>query len=285
MDLRIGTADGLIEPPRGTTVAGPLRVFGDAALTADGRVLWHTDGEWKVLATAPGLLCALDAPGGLLLGTEGAHLLRVGRDGLEPVSGFDRVAGRATWYTPWGGPPDVRSLTRTEDNVLLASVHVGGIPRSADGGRTWSPTIEVAADVHQVRSVPGTIDLVVAAAAVGCCVSRDAGSTWSVWTEGLHAHYCRAVAVSGDLVLMSASEGPRGRRCAVYRASLSGGGAFERVTDWIAGNVDAHALDALEGTVVYGTRDGTVWRSDDYGAIWYVVADGLAPVTSVSLVP
>lgn len=285
MDLRIGTAEGLIGPDGARSVDGPLRVFGDAVLTADGRILWHTGGTWRLLDSAPGLLCALDAPGGLLLGTEGAHLLRVAPDRLTPVVGFERVEGRDRWYTPWGGPPDLRSLARTEDNVLLASVHVGGIPRSLDGGRTWSPTIDIEADVHQVRGVWGRTDLVVAAAAVGFCLSLDAGATWTVRTEGLHATYCRAVAVGGDHAYLSASEGPRGRDCAIYRTRLGGAGPLERITDPIRGNVDAHALDAHGDRVVFGTRDGTVWQSEDAGDTWVRLLDGLAPVTSLSLVP
>ncbi len=283
MGYRIGTADGLLEPPHNPIDTGPVRVFGDAAVTADGRVLWQVVDSWKVLAKAPGLLCALDAPGGLLVGTEGAHLLRMGRDGLEPVVGFDEIDGRATWYTPWGGPPDLRSLTITADDVLLASVHVGGIPRSEDGGASWFPSIDIETDVHQVRAVTGRSGVVVAAAGVGCCISGDNGATWTVRAEGLHAPYCRAVAVTDDLVFVSASEGPRGNKCAIYRAALAGSGDFRRVTDWVDGNVDTNALDALDSCVVFGTLAGAIWRSDDHGATWERVQHGLSPVTSVSI--
>ena len=283
--LRIGTAEGLIEPPAGVTIEGPTRVFGDAAIGADGRVLWHRDDGWTELASAPDLLCAVDAPGGLLIGTEGAHLVRVAPDGLERIQSFETVAGRDAWYTPWGGAPETRSLTRTDDNVLLANIHVGGIPRSDDAGRTWHPTIDIEADVHQVRAAPGRPDLVLAAAAVGCCQSDDGGVTWRVIADGLHATYCRAVAFTGDAVVVSASEGPRGRQSALYRRGLEPTRPFERITDWIDGNIDTYALDALDDRVVYGTRAGTVRESTDAGTTWSVLFDDLAPVTSVSLTP
>jgi hypothetical protein len=283
--LRIGTVEGLLEPPDGMTITGPTRVFGDAALAADGRVLWHRDGGWTELANGPDLLCAVDAPGGLLIGTEGAHLTRVTPDGLQRVASFEATAGRNEWYTPWGGEPEARSLTRTDDNVLLASVHVGGIPRSDDGGRSWHPTIDIEADVHQVRAVAGRDPLVVAAAAVGCCRSDDRGLTWQVLAEGLHATYCRAVAIAGDALLVSASEGPRGRKSALYRRGLTSSAPFERVTDWLDGNVDTHALDALGDHAVFGTRSGVVWQSMDAGATWDILLEDLAPVTSISLVP
>lgn len=283
--LRIGTAEGLVEPPDGVTIPGPTRVFGDAALGADGRVLWWSSDGWTELAQGPDLLCAVDAPGGLLIGTEGAHLLQVGTAGLTRVEGFDATPGRDQWYTPWGGPPDTRSLTCTDDNVLLASVHVGGIPRSDDSGRSWMPTIDIEADVHQVRSFPGRAEVVVAAAAVGYCRSDDGGVTWRVMADGLHATYCRAIAVTPDAVIVSASEGPRGRQSALYRRPLEGHAAFERITEWVDGNIDTHALDALGDEVVFGTRTGVVWQSQDGGTTWDVRMKRLAPITSLSLVP
>jgi len=283
MGLRIGTAEGLLEPPHGATIEGPVRVFGDAAIGADGRVLWWSGGTWSELAAAPGLLCAVDAPGGLLVGGEDARLFRVGTDGLVPVTGFDRCPGRDQWYTPWGGPPDVRSLACTLDNVLLVNVHVGGIPRSVDGGRTWHPTIDVHADVHEVRTSRTGAAIAVAAAAVGCATSDDAGETWTVRVDGLHATYCRAVAISGDVVIVSASEGPRGRQSAVYRRRLDHDAPFERVTDWIDGNVDTHALDLVGEHGAFGTRDGSVWESDDGGVTWNETMRDLAPVTSVTI--
>jgi photosystem II stability/assembly factor-like uncharacterized protein len=284
--LRVGTAEGLVEPPDGVTVPGPTRVFGDAALGADGRVLWWSEHDgWAELGRGPDLLCAVDAPGGLLIGTAAAHLVRVGAAGLERLEGFEHVDGRESWYTPWGGPPETRTLARTDDNVLLAGVHVGGIPRSEDGGRTWSPTIDIEADVHEVRALPGRAEVVVAAAAVGYLRSDDGGLTWRVMADGLHATYCRAVAIAGDAVIISASEGPRGRQSALYRRSLENGGAFERITDWVDGNVDTHALDADADRIVFGTRAGVVWQSDDGGTSWDVLLDKLAPITSLSLVP
>ena len=54
---------------------------------------------------------------------------------------------------------------------------------------------------------------------------------WEFVTAGMHAHYSRAVAVSDDTVLVSASTGPRGRRSALYRKPLDGGTRFERCHD------------------------------------------------------
>jgi hypothetical protein len=285
MELRIATASGLVASDTRALRAGPARVFGDTLIVGDRHLYWYTDQGWIPVGDAPGLRCAVDAPGGIVVGTEGAHLLRRGAQGLVRLEGFEAVAGREDWYTPWGGPPEVRSLACTADNVLFANVHVGGIARSEDAGRTWEPTLDIHFDVHQVRSIWGRGDLVVAAAAVGLCISRDAGRTWRVRAEGLDGTYCRAVAVPDEAILVSASEGPRGRRCAIYRTTIHGDAPFERVTGWMVGNVDTAALDGLGEHVAFGTRTGDVWQSADSGSTWDRLHTGLAPVSSISLVP
>ena len=286
MKLRIATAEGLIESGAGNapTVAGPVRIFGDVLIAGGRRALWRGVAGWTEMAQATGILSAVDAPGGLIIGTEGAHLLRLGSDGFETLESFDRVPGRDEWYTPWGGPPEVRSLACTPDNVLLANVHVGGIARSDDGGRSWASTVDIHDDVHQVRSASGRGDIVVAAAAVGLLFSSDAGLTWRAHHRGLHATYCRAVAVLDNAILISASEGPRGRQSAIYRTNLDATERFERVTDWIDGNVDSHALDGLGEAAAFGTPRGAVYESTDSGTTWNESRSGLAPVTSLTLV-
>src|SRR5437763_19482 len=67
--------------------------------------------------------------GGLLRGTRKARLLRIGENAaVELVGGFDRAPGRDGWYTPWGGPPDTRSISEDRQSVFV-NVHVGGVLR------------------------------------------------------------------------------------------------------------------------------------------------------------
>src|SRR5918994_2081553 len=76
--------------------------------------------------------CVLPVAGGALVGTANARLVFV-RDGdATMLERFDGADGRDGWYTPWGGPPDTRSLSRSADGSLFANVHVGGILRAAD---------------------------------------------------------------------------------------------------------------------------------------------------------
>jgi hypothetical protein len=302
MGLRIllGTESGLWEQ-RGDALE-PVEKFAAREVTAlardgtrtwalvEGRVLWATRdrGGWQAHASidGPAATCLAPAPGGLLVGTAQAHLLRLEHGKLSRVESFEAVAGRDKWYTPWGDPADVRSIAVAPDGTIHVNVHVGGVARSRDGGASWAPTVDVEADVHQVRAHPTRPNVVLAAAYEGFGISRDGGDSWEFITDGMHAHYARAVAVSSGTVLVSASTGPRGRRSALYRKPFDDGTRFERCHDrlpWFDDNIDTACLEAAGPVVVFGTADGRVFRSLDSGAHWELVAKGMPSVRYISL--
>jgi hypothetical protein len=293
-DDGIRTAGGDGEPGfRGRTVDAVASGDGAVWAVVDGHEVWRADraGEGRPAALPAGrrLNCLVVAGGAVLAGTAEAHLLRLEAGELRPLPSFDQVEGRDGWYTPWGGPPDVRSLAVGADGALWVNVHVGGIPASHDGGRTWRPTIDVDADVHQVASHPADPGRVLAATARGLAESADAGETWAYLTDGMHASYCRAVALAGGTVVVSCSTGPRGGRAGLYRRPLDApaGTPFERCRDglpeWFQGNVDTACLDAVGSTVAFGTGTGEVYASGDAGATWERVAADLPPVRCLLL--
>src|SRR5205085_4798127 len=114
---------------------------------------------------------------------------KVGLDGggNEPVPSFDEVEGRDAWHQPHGGPPAVRTSVADNEGRLYVNVHVGGIVRSDDDGRSWQPTIDIDNDVHQVATVPSQPGRIVAATARGLATSDDYGKTWRILDDGLHA--------------------------------------------------------------------------------------------------
>ena len=273
---------------RSVTAIAPARE--DLWAIVEGSEVWHAaDTERWTLATEMEQhrgTCIAAIDDNVFVGSSEARLFSLGGQGLEPVVPFDQAEGRSTWYTPWGGPPDTRSIANWDEAVYV-NVHVGGILRTEDRGETWTPTIDIDADVHQVTTAEG---LVLAACAGGLAVSSDRGVTWTFRTEGLEAAYSRAVAVCGDAVLLSCSNGPRGGRGSVYRGGLAGSG-LERcragLPDRFDDNIDSYCLDALpEGSfAAFGTSDGRVFASEDAGLSWVEVASGLPPVQRVLVLP
>jgi hypothetical protein len=256
------------------------------------------DGLWSTIATTDlGLACCVPVGDVIYVGTDDARVLRVGADGaLEQLRGFDAVAGRETWYAGSAvingqrvGPPlGIRSITATPDGaVLFANVHVGGVPRSTDGGATWQPTIDVESDVHEVRAHPNRPGVVMAAAAIGLCVSRDDGMTWDVEQEGLHASYCSAVAFAGDDVLVSASVDHFAAQGAVYRRPVDGHDSLVAVGGlpaWTDGIIDTGCIATRGSAVALADRKGNLYVSADTGHSWSRRADGFPAPSSVLIV-
>ena len=280
---------------------GPVHLAGRAVTTVapareelwavvEGSEVWHTADldRWTLAAVIENHrgTCIAAIDNDVYVGSSDARLFRVTGGGIEPVVPFDRAEGRSKWYTPWGGPPDTRSISNW-DEAIYVNVHVGGILRTEDRGDNWSPTIDIDADVHQVTTAEG---LVLAACAGGLAVSSDRGNTWTLRSDGLEAPYSRAVAVCGDEVLTSASNGPRGGRAAVYRGDLEDG-RLERcragLPEWFDDNIDSYCLDALpEGSfIAFGTPDGRVFASEDTGVSWVELASGLPRVQRVLVLP
>lgn len=256
----------------------------------DGKEVVHTAGVdwWFHVANLSGLRgnCIADTRAGVILGTSEAHLYRIAGRGLERVRSFERAPGRKEWFTPWGGPPDTRSITEDRDTVYV-NVHVGGVLRSSDHGESWQSTIDIGADIHRVTTGHGRV---YAAGARGLSVSRDRGDTWSVSGEGLQGSYCRGVIVCGDSILVTSADGPRGGHSAVYRSAVDGR-SFERGTqglpEWFSKNIDSLWLDAFPNgsLAAFATEDGQVFASTDQGISWSQITGGLQGITRVQLIP
>ena len=230
--------------------------------------------------------CLQPVSGAVLVGTAQARLAMIEDGAVRMVRPFDEAQGREAWYTPWGGPPDTRSLARSADGTLFANVHVGGILRAEAPEGVWSPTIDIDADVHQVLTDPFDPGHVVAATARGLAESGDGGGTWRFADEGLDAPYARAVALDGERLYLSASNGPRGGHAGVYRRDPEAA-VFEKcgggLPEWFGGNVDSHRLAAAGGTALFGTEDGKAFLSEDGGDSWRKVLDGSTRVTCVGV--
>lgn len=306
--LLAGTGHGLYELRRNQPAAA-LHLMGNAvdALAADrdgwwavveGWEIWWAPPErryWDLRAIGSGgrLRCLQSTPHGLFAGTAEAGLARLGTDEsrLDPVETFDHVEGRDQWHTPWGGPPDTRSLSWSDDGdgagALYAGIHVGGIVMSTDGGRSWRPAgLDIHADVHQVLAgtAPGRV---LASCARGLAVSEDGGETWRVDDEGLHATYSRALTATSRTLVLGVSSGPGGKDSALYRRSLDDGGPFERCREGLpqdlGGNIDTGCLTTDGETLAFITPAGQAFTSADEGASWTKFVDGVSEVRCLAV--
>jgi hypothetical protein len=288
--IHVATAAGIFGFGDGSEVALPDRDV--TALAGDDGGWWALSGhsllhrtpgtEWVDVATVegPAPTCVRPTVHGVLIGTEEAHLLRMEGNSPTPVAGFEDAPGRDEWFTPWGGPPAVRSIAASGD-VVHVNVHVGGILRTKDAGE-WSPTIDIRSDVHEVIARG---EDVVAATALGLATSPDGGDTWDFTDEGLHASYARAVALAGDQLLMTASLGPRGGRGGIYRRAMGSAEPFVKVhagiPEWFPDNIDSGCVSADGELVAFGTADGHAYVSEDSGTSWEELAAGLPLVQAV----
>jgi hypothetical protein len=254
-------------------------------------------GEWATVATSEfELSCCMAVRDAIYVGTDDARMLRLSHEGgvLDPIDGFDNVAGRDAWFAGSAivngqrlGPPlGIRSVAANSNgSILFANVHVGGIPRSMDGGRTWQPTIDINSDVHEVRAHQADPDIVVAASAIGLCISRDAGATWAIERDGLHASYCSAVAFSGDDILVSASTDHFATQGRIYRRPIRPDGHIVAVEDglptWISGIADTGCIATNGSTIVVVDRAGTLYLSTEFGLAWSRSSSELPTPSSV----
>jgi hypothetical protein len=265
---------------------GALAVVGQHSLRRRA-----ADGEWVTVAESEfPLSCCVSVRDTIYAGTDDARMLRLRHEAgvLDPIEGFDRVAGRETWFAGSAivngqrvGPPlGIRSVAANANgSVLFSNVHVGGIPRSLDGGRTWEATIDIHSDVHEVRAHPADPHIVAAASAVGLCMSRDAGATWTIECDGLHAPHCSAVAFSGDDILVSASTDPFAAQGRVYRRSIRPDGELRAVEDgmpaWTEGKVDTGCMATNGSMIAVADRGGNLYLSTEFGRGWSRINSGL----------
>ena len=306
MHLLIGTDDGLYELGQGAPRrlrAGKVTHLaagrGGAWAIVDDRIESLAEGSWEPPPRPEGSgeppslpaglqpRCLLPMDGSLLIGTSEAHLYRAEAAELVPIDGFAGAAGRDEWHTPWGGPPDTRSLARDAGGSIYANVHVGGVLRSADS-EGWEPTMDIGADVHQVNAHPTLAACVLVASARGLGLSFDGATSWEFTRDGLHSAYARAVAAADETLYISASAGPSGGRAALYRRTLRGSTRLERcrsgLPEWFEGNIDTGCLVASGAEVALGTAGGEVHASRDAGATWSQAASDLPSIRALAVV-
>ena len=295
--VMIGTVDGLYrldeaEPYAlaGRPVTHVYARFGDLWAVVDGEALVLNPGLAREMTVAvltdEHANCALVTAERVLVGASHAALYELVDNELRRSRSFEDAPDRASWFTPWGGPPDVRSIAQGVEGNLYVNVHVGGVVRSDDRGTTWTDTMDINADVHEVIADPVVPGRAFVASAIGLGMTVDGGDSWTFTTDGLHSTYCRAVAASAGSVFVTASLGSQGQQAALYRRDLSGEGPLIRceqgLPEWFSTNINTFCVAAHGGFVVAGDANGTVYISHDDGVSWDTAATDLPRINSLT---
>ena len=159
-------------------------------------------------------------------------------------------------------------MASADDETLYVNVHVGGIVRSTDGGMTWTDTLDIHSDVHQVITDPDRPRHAYAATARGFAVTTDGADTWGFIDEGLDSSYCPGDRhLDGIRVYLGLA---RARRSQVGRVPEIAWGrhlpALHQGPTRLVQHQRRHVLPGrTDQLVVAGDADGTVYESLDDG--------------------
>lgn len=183
-----------------------------------------------------------------------------------------------TWRRTAVGAPVVRILPSRypqSDPTVFAATGAG-LLKSPDGGRTFVATPLGGTPVYRLEW-PGPA--LVAATGRGVLVSMDSGLTWKGPEGGLPSGDVRALALSSFYAIdpvIFAGVGSAG----VYRSSNGG-------RTWEPAGLPGHEVTDLAwlGPYLYALSGGGVFRSEDRGASWTRLTNGLAVAPTRVLFP
>jgi photosystem II stability/assembly factor-like uncharacterized protein len=258
--------------PDGVVLAGSYG--GGLHRSTDGGGAWsRVEGEME-----PAVRCLLPVPGGgaLLAGTEPGRILRSEDDGRSwtQLEGFATLPGNDRWflpYSPRGGAVRNIHASPGRPERLLASVEVGGLARTDDGGATWICEPVIAdEDIHHITGHPDDDDLLFVSLGTayigargderrgGVARSRDGGRTW----EKVEWDYTRSTCVPPsrpDLLLAGPAE--RVGRAGRIVVSADGGDTWQPAGD----GIDVPMPDMVE--LFVPSPEGDVWAICSQGRL------------------
>jgi photosystem II stability/assembly factor-like uncharacterized protein len=247
----------------------------------------HGD-RWRPLgAPAPGLaIWSLyrhpDRPAAIFAGYEPCAVYRSDEDGEN----WQRLSIASAWPAITAGPEMPKRVSGIaiepgDPDTIYASVEIGGLLRSRDGGATWEAAVdglyvhEDAVDLHGVIAGPAPGEVTVTTR-VGAFQSRDYGAHWrTLPLPPLRekGSYCRAIAreVGGaSRLFIGAGNDFDGDQGALF-ASSDDGATFQTVPlpGPTKSAVFAIAVNpARPASIACATKNGGVFFSGDRGEKW-----------------
>ncbi len=222
-------------------------------------------------------------PDVILAGYEPCAIHRSDDDGET----FEELPVAGSWPDVTSGPDMPKRITGIavepgNPDIIYASVEIGGLLRSRDGGRSWAAAIdgvyvvEDSVDLHGVVVSPAHPGLVTITTRVGTFQSNDGGEHWRklpVPALREKGSYCRAIVYAPgrpETLYVGAGSDFDGDRGALFISDDDG-------TSWrsadlpgpLKSTVFAIAVNpALPEHVFCSTKNGGVFASDDRGKSW-----------------
>lgn len=292
---------------------------GALAGTQSGSIVsWTGSGEAKLLAKDLGeavTALALAKNGRVLAGCLPAAAWRA-KDLGESWTEFRTLASTPGSDAWWGPELEPRTAEREaaehrlpasvtavgahhkDAKTLYVGIHVGGVYRSRDGGKSWFNLGIPSSDVHSIQLSAARPERVYITTGgrepvgTGAFCSDDEGISWRAMGETNRRQYTMGLAAhptEPDRVIISATTGPPGTwkshaHCDVY-LSTDAGRRFRTVVKDLKGAVRRRALvinPRVPSEAAFGTTTGELWYSNDGGESFDRVAEGLADLTSVA---
>ena len=182
---------------------------------------------------------------------------------------------------------------------MYASIEVGGLLESTDGGQTWTDIDVPNPDVHRTVIDHRNPSVLWTTGGAGLLQSEDGGRSWQELfgkENEIGGYPDQLVHLPSDPDTLYVSASQTGPRSWVREGSTKGfaGGRIAKSTDggrsWtvltgglpdrLHGNVEAMCLEEANGSVQLfaGMTDGEVWWTGDGGENWSMIAQ-LAPVS------
>jgi photosystem II stability/assembly factor-like uncharacterized protein len=250
----------------------------------------------------------------LFCGVEPAALFRSDDAGesWSLVNGLFDHPHRPQWQ-PGGGGLCLHTILPDPGNKqrMHIAISTGGVYRTDDGGETWKPrNVGVRAQflppdqrypefgqcVHKIVSHPANPQRLFLQNHWGLYRSDDGAETWTDIANGVPSDFGFAMEIDpndANSVFIIPLESDEFRctpeaKLRVYRTS-NAGESWEPLTNGLPQENafetilrDGMSADALKPTGIYfGTRNGKLFGSNDGGASWQSIAEGLPPVVCV----
>lgn len=262
--------------------------------STDGGQTWELANQNLTATAVRTLTVDPTGKGNILCGTEPGRGFRSDDGGQtwQEMAGIAEISGCPDWYLPYS--PRAGALRNFysppgHSQRLLASIEVGGLLDSTDGGETWTRADIFDDDIHHITGHPENPDILWMAlgwAALktrgpidrsqlgGLARSDDGGQTW---TKVIEHDYTRAVIVPPthpDLVLTApAQQVGKGGRIVV---SSDQGQTWESVGDGIEDPMEDMVeifLTAPDASIYASCSQGRLLRTEPGEWRWHPVLD------------